>query len=245
MALFCLAETSAQVNRPPQRHRVSYAKDSIFRKPAVQRTVQPSIFARAMGTTSGCNLLCSPLPAKFLSLKAERKSETRVVVKWETANEMNMTGYEVERSLGNATQFEKTGFVPATGETNGSFSYEFPDANDFSGISYYRIKQLDRDGKYSYSKNVAVKGYSKSEGLEIFPNPVQNELQVVITVTNGGPVAIHLLDVNGRLVQQHQRVLSKGGNMFTLSTTALPAGTYFLRTVTPSEKPFSLLFIKK
>ncbi|RYF81037.1 MAG: hypothetical protein EOO03_16925, partial [Chitinophagaceae bacterium] len=99
LAFLFLAETKAQVNTPPQRYRVTYAKDTIFRKPAVRKMAQPSIFARAQSTTSACNLLCSPLPAKFLSLKAERKSETRVVVKWETANEMNMTGYEVERSL--------------------------------------------------------------------------------------------------------------------------------------------------
>lgn len=244
LAVLCTAETIAQLNRPPQLHRVTYAKDAVIRKPEALKTSQPSIFERVQRTTSGCNLLCSPLPVKFLSLKAERKTESKVLVQWETANELHVNGYEVERSLGNVNHFEKTGFVLAAGEKTASSSYTFPDANDFSDISYYRIRQLDKDGKYSYSKTVAVKGYSRTEGLEAFPNPVQNELQLSLTVTKSGPVVIHVLDATGRVIQQHNRTLTRGGNVLTLPTTALATGAYFLRTVTPSEKLLSLPFIK-
>lgn len=113
------------------------------------------------------------LPVTLISF--EGKSENnQTKLSWETASETNNKGFEIERSA-DARTFEKIGFVDGNGDTKENRFYHFTDLNPFA-TSYYRLKQLDDDGKFEYSRTIAVK--RDYEGVGIYPNPAQADLTV-------------------------------------------------------------------
>jgi len=245
IVLLYAGNLSAQRQKPPALHKVVYAIDTLFKKQAPLKTTLPSLSQRVAQAAAVCNSSCSALPVRFLSIKAERKTETAVRVQWETAAEANLRGYDVERSLGDLKHFEKAGFVTATGTETSVQAYTFPDGNNFSGTSYYRLRQLDKDGKFLFSKTVAVKGFSRQEGVEVFPNPAHDAAQANIWVKTGGKGTLDLFDANGRQLLQQKLTLSEGSQNIPVNTATLAPGLYFIRVVFPSQNVLSSSFIRQ
>ncbi|MGC3944990.1 MAG: PA14 domain-containing protein [Chryseolinea sp.] len=114
-----------------------------------------------------------PLPVTWSFLDGYH-SEGNNVVEWRTASEKNNSGFEVQRSL-NGTAFESIGFVPGNGTTVVPQSYKFIDNSPGIGWNYYRLKQIDFDNAFDYSKVIPV--YSESERKPgIYPNPASSSL---------------------------------------------------------------------
>jgi hypothetical protein len=111
------------------------------------------------------------LPVKFSSLDA-RTINNSVSLKWIVASENNVTGYEIEKSV-DGRNYSKIGFVNATGEN----SYSFVDIKP-STISYYRIKSVDVNGRYTYSTVVLVKAGKSIIVLKAFPSPFTKNLSI-------------------------------------------------------------------
>jgi CHRD domain/Secretion system C-terminal sorting domain len=132
---------------------------------------------------------------------------------WNTANETNNKGFQVERSKLTDDKWEVLGFVKAKGK---AASYDFIDNAPFS-MSYYRLRQIDFDGKESLSKvvSIASKGNKK---LKIFPNPVSN----VLTIETEENSVVHILNLLG------QEVISSN-NTQRLDVSFLPRGTYIIK----------------
>lgn len=136
------------------------------------------------------------LPVALISF--EGKSENnQTKLTWKTTSETNNKGFEIERGA-DARTFEKIGFVDGSGDTKERQDYHFTDLEPFV-VSYYRLKQLDYDGKSDYSRVVSVKG----EGaiLKIFPNPAQEHLSVSGI---GQSQQLTIVDQNGRIVLKRQ-----------------------------------------
>jgi hypothetical protein len=132
------------------------------------------------------------LPVTLVSF--EGKSENnQTKLTWKTAEEINNKGFEIERSA-DARTFEKIGFVDGSGNTKESQFYHFTDLNPLA-TSYYRLKQLDYDGKFEYSRVIAVK--SEATIIKLYPNPAQEYL----TVSGiNGKLPISIVNQNGRVV---------------------------------------------
>ena len=99
-----------------------------------------------------------PLPVELTSFAA-KVSGNKVLLNWETATEVNNYGFEVERASLSASPlrvWEKIGFVNGNGNSNSSKSYYFIDANVTQGKYSYRLKQIDNDGQFEYSKVIEV-----------------------------------------------------------------------------------------
>jgi hypothetical protein len=134
------------------------------------------------------------LPVTLVSF--EGKSEkNQIKLAWKTASEINNKGFEIERSA-DARTFEKIGFIDGSGDTKENQFYHFTDLNPIT-MGYYRLKQLDYDGKFEYSKVIAVK--AGKEAINIYPNPAQTELTVTgaagnelvsVFTSTGKPVAM-------------------------------------------------------
>jgi Leucine-rich repeat (LRR) protein len=132
------------------------------------------------------------MPVTLVSF--EGKSENnQTKLTWKTTSETNNKGFEVERSA-DARTFEKIGFVDGSGDTREDQFYHFTDLNPFA-ISYYRLKQLDYDGKFEYSKVIAVK--SDAAIVKVYPNPAQDHL-TISGISQKQPFSI--VDGNGRIV---------------------------------------------
>ena len=142
----------------------------------------------------------SPLPVKFVSINASVK-ESNVLVNWLTAAEINNDYFEVERSM-DGQIFAAIGKVQGAGNSNSTLSYIYVDktaAKAFAQTNalFYRIKQVDFDGKYAYSNTIKVTSTSKNEQhlVHITPNPFTNEFIVNTHSYKGTTANIEVIDL--------------------------------------------------
>lgn len=167
------------------------------------------------------------LPLDLLEFDAYR-TPSSVELKWTTVNETNVSHFEAERSF-DGKSFSVAGSVNAT--NNGkSTSYQFSDKNEMAvnttnGV-YYRIKMIDKDGKYSYSsvKKLAAVGGDK---IEIYPNPASTPalfIKLPSSVTEW--VSVQVADVNGRVLYDALRMPQN--QSLQIDVSSLLAGTYYV-----------------
>ncbi|MEP6594344.1 MAG: DUF4331 family protein [Ginsengibacter sp.] len=152
-----------------------------------------------------------PLPVTFLNFTAE-KAGNKVALHWQVTNEINNDHYDVEQSLG-AGIWTKIGTVKAqTGNVN---NYELLHSNpSLSQANYYRIKQVDKDGRISYSPIRLIMFTSKNI-LTISPNPATNNIRIYSSEVS---LNIHLYDVNGKKLMSQK--LTAGYIQFNISRFA-------------------------
>ena len=172
---------------------------------------------------------CSPLPVTFKSFNANRISRTNVALKWETATEVNNSGFAVQRNMG-AGVWEFVTFIPTQatdGNSSAPLTYTFTDvANSSRGVTQYRIKQVDIDGRARFSEIRAVRGYEQSGKIIVYPNPSTNGRVNVVFDDAEGTRDVMLMDMSGRLIKQWKGVT---GNL--LQVDNLTQGMYSLKVV--------------
>lgn len=191
-----------------------------------------------------CIFGCFVLPVSLIEFDANRINKSWVEVKWKTQNEINNLGFELQRSLGTPNNFEKIRFEPAQGGENSTQKYSYTDPNNFSGISYYRLLQIDTDGKINYSEIVAVKGYSETASISIYPNPIVSSLMAEIYIPEAAGAKLEIFDAAQRMVGTKNLQLLKGLNKISLAAQNLAKGMYFIRVTTHSGEVLSAKFVK-
>jgi len=124
----------------------------------------------------------SRLPVELLAFDVERLNPDKVQLDWSTATELNNKGFFIERMLELENEFESVGFVEGQGTTVSTTNYRFVDENSYTGVSYYRLKQVDYDGTITYSEIRAVSGHETQNttylNVNVYPNPVEDVLKV-------------------------------------------------------------------
>ncbi len=172
-------------------------------------------------------------PVKLVSLKATKVNDD-VLVSWTTASEVNNRGFNVERSIdGNA--FEYVGFVKGMGNSSVTNNYRFEDANAFvtTGVSklYYRLKQMDNDGKYTYSQIVVVDN-NEIENVTVvtYPNPFTDKVTIELQNVKAGMVKIEVLDISGRLITTKEQMVNQNNQTLIVDGLSnLSQGVYFIK----------------
>ena len=191
-----------------------------------------------------CETGCAVLPVELLEFTGRRESTVLVQLKWKTTNEQHNKGFEVQRSLGNSNNFDSIAFVPAVLLPGYENEYALPDNNDFSGISYYRLKQVDLNGSSSFSEIVPVKGYGTEPTLSLYPNPVSDKLTAEIFAANKTTAVLLLTDATQKLLYSANINLNKGINLVSIPASRLDGGLYFVRVITGDNKVLPGKFIK-
>lgn len=142
---------------------------------------------------------------------------------WETASERNNLGFEIESST-DGQQFSKIGFVPAqtSGNSNSVLKYSFQDNFATAGTTYYRLKQIDKDGKFEYFDVKFIKNpfLTSQNTFKVYPNPVTSYIDIDGVDAEG--ISVKLFNTSGTEIN---RVLEKG----RLNMSDLDAGIYILR----------------
>lgn len=195
------------------------------------------IFPYVSTTAAGCSVL----PVKLSSFTAQ-KNATDVVLKWQVENEINMTGYEVEKA-GNNNVFRSIGFVTAHNDLKAQ-NYTLTDANAFAGSAtvQYRLKQIDADGKIEYSKTITL---NNDNPLVSFANPFTGALTLQLNVKSPQTIAISLFDAQGKLLLTQKPVVYSTSTINRLNgTEKLNPGTYFLNIVT-GDKQYTYKVLKQ
>ncbi len=113
------------------------------------------------------------LPVTLISFSGKNDADENHLT-WKTTSETNNSGFEIERSA-DAKSFERIGFVDGNGDSKVVKNYNFTDSNPFS-TTYYRLKQIDYDGQFEYSRIIAVK--RNFSGISIYPNPARDQIFV-------------------------------------------------------------------
>ncbi|MEZ4991763.1 MAG: T9SS type A sorting domain-containing protein [Saprospiraceae bacterium] len=174
-------------------------------------------------------VLGAVLPVSLSAFTATPQKD-RIILNWTTATEINNDHFRVERSA-DGSYFETIGQISGMGTTARQQSYQFADLSPLEGQNYYRLRQIDHDGKEQVHPVAPVyyEGPGAS-GFSIWPTVVTQELQVQLSVP--APAGqLQILDLNGRMIRQIA-VESTEGNR-SLAVNDLPAGAYLLRYTTP------------
>ncbi len=169
------------------------------------------------------------LPVKLTSFEA-KAVESAVNLKWTTQTEINNSGFMVERST-NARQYSILSFVPGAGTTTEVKNYEYNDKTVKAKTQYYyRLKQVDYDGKYEYSPVEAVKigGNGKYEMTEFIPNPSRDFANINITATDEEIITIEFKNVLGAVVKSEEVMVVQGLNTCRFNTGDLMPGNYLV-----------------
>src|SRR5690606_34232395 len=137
-------------------------------------SLTPATFSTRYFTLGTNDAIVNPLPVTWLYFKGENKGEDNVLT-WATASEKNNEYFELERSL-DAQNWTTIGQIEAAGYSTTTQTYFYTDKNAPFGRVYYRVKQVDFDGKYEYAENVVSleRGFAKeAEELDflLYPNP--------------------------------------------------------------------------
>jgi hypothetical protein len=170
------------------------------------------------------------LPVKWKSFTATKNTDA-TLLKWSTASETNNNYFEVQRSM-DGKKFEAIGSVKGNGTTNKVSNYSFTDSKlATSKTVFYRLKQLDFDGKAEFSKTVSVTHEEIQMGLGAsLPNPFNNELTLTLNANNTSSTAtIVIMDMIGKTHYASTEQLLSGANTITINTTNMPDGIYFIR----------------
>ena len=154
------------------------------------------------------------LPVDWLDVNARRVNNVHLVT-WSTSREVNVSHYEVERKFESDKEFATVpGRVDSKGNTNLISNYSLTDFDvEKSGVYIYRVKQIDLDGQYTYSRLVKV-NYNGDTSIDIYPNPAKNETNIQLVLTQDSEVKIELLDATSKLVKVlRKQSVEKAGDM--------------------------------
>lgn len=166
----------------------------------------------------------SIVPLSFVAFNGYKISERQVQLNWKTANEVNCASFVVEKSS-NGVLFNTIETVKAlNGNTN---SYAIADNNAFLGANYYRLKQIDFDGKTSYS-NVVLINTKKNDfqSFTVYPNPAKEKVMLNINAAKAGDAEILFIDPVGKTVLQYFVAVKNGNQSTSFNVQTLSAGVY-------------------
>lgn len=189
------------------------------------------------------NTTISVVPLQFVQVLAKPVTVGQEIC-WKTANESNTISFAVEYSS-DGRLFQKIGSLPSAPEFNKKGDYCFTHIANKSGTGFYRIMQIDNDGKSSYSVIIPAQQSASKEQLKLWPQPAQDELNIIWENNYTGPVTISLINVEGRLQSQYSFIKNNPRFTKTLSLKSLRSGMYFLRIQSVQISPTTKMIIKQ
>jgi hypothetical protein len=174
------------------------------------------------------------LPVTGIVLSGARNGN-KAQLSWQTLTEINNAGFELQRSA-NGSNF--TGIAQINSKANGgnstvAITYSAEDAKPFSGANYYRLKQIDKDGKTSYSNTVYLKGAPVSTLTlsAVYPNPTTNVLKAAIQAPAAESITFVITDMMGKTISRQSSTVISGDNTLNINVANLPAGSYLLKAI--------------
>ena len=167
------------------------------------------------------------LPITLLNFTAAALG-SQVQLRWQTASETNNDHFEVERSA-DARTFNWLLSVAGHGDSQLLQDYQAIDAAPFPGINYYRLKQVDKDGRFQWSNVVSVNMNRSPVGpsIRLYPNPASQVLYITVTSTQDLNSTLHVYNAAGTQVITRYNPLTIGVNSLSVNISDLAPGIYF------------------
>jgi hypothetical protein len=173
----------------------------------------------------------SALPVDWKYIHVSKKDRNNII-EWTVASEVNVEKYLIYRSLDNGSSFDIIGTTNSVNQVNGA-KYQYTDKDpNHNGQIFYKIANLDFDGKQSYSELVYIDNI-RNISFEIIPNPAQDKVYINgLDVVDGELVNVRLYDTKGILVKNFRNISQN----LTLDISLLPAGAYYIEVDLGTQK---------
>lgn len=191
----------------------------------------PAVVNAGMSPVAFANML---LPLKLIAFDG-REQNGDVALHWQTADEENFDRFELERSM-NTRDWSKVGTVNGHSAMRADATYTYTDRLPMGGDNYYRLKMIDRDGKFAYSNIVVVRIASAQTRMKVYPNPASS----VLYIANAHPQtnqSVQVINTSGQVVLS--RKFASAGNVITLNLGTIQKGLYHLRVADASGSSHS------
>ena len=176
------------------------------------------------------------LPVQLISFTG-KKQNTNNVLNWTVENETNFDRYDVEKS-NNGKDFIKSGSIKALGTKN----YQFVDELSILQNQHYRLKLIDKDGKWKFSNTVSVYR-DKAENITIYPNPAVNVFYLKSDKILNGKISVEIIDINGKVLGNQS--INANNNYIAVNIDHIPPGVYQVRMIHKDEYSTQPLVIVK
>ena len=192
---------------------------------------------------TNCTACSASLPVELLNFDAQLIKRT-IELTWETETEKNSAYFSVQRSQ-NGQDFTEIGQRVAAGNSSTLLNYQFTDKDPYYGVSYYRLKQVDTDGSYLLSSIHAVYN-APLELITVFPNPVEDNLNLIIDSPRNMDIQLTLYDNLGQLVKSEKIPVKTGYYSVSMDISTLDQAVYRLKITTDiTNEQLESIFIKK
>jgi hypothetical protein len=180
-------------------------------------------------TAGSCGGGGTSLPVELLYFNAVMDHGV-VKLNWATAVEINNDFFTIERTP-DGKVYSIAGYVGGSGNSNSYLSYNSVDETPLKGISYYRLRQTDFDGKFSYSKVVSVETASENPLTLLYISPDQNKnsLQYQFSYTGEKPLLVEVIDVLGKTVYSSQISADNNSQVLNTDLSGLSKGVYVFK----------------
>ncbi|WP_020536378.1 T9SS type A sorting domain-containing protein [Lewinella cohaerens] len=165
-------------------------------------------------------------PVELLSFSGKATPKA-IQLNWETATELNNEKFEIERSADGRT-FSMIGEERGQGTTQQTQAYQFTDQAPVAGLNYYRLKQMDYDGQFTYSSVTAIT-FTRKGAINVYPTATNGMINIV--TEDEGSSLVKVFHINGSLMKQQ----TFDGNSLPLDISSLPNGTYLIVVETSSQ----------
>ncbi|MBL8002957.1 MAG: T9SS type A sorting domain-containing protein [Flavobacteriales bacterium] len=187
--------------------------------------------------SNGATLDCLVLPIELGGFEAQ-PIDQQVKLDWWTASETNNDLFVIERSA-DAMTFEAIGTVDGAGNSTSAIGYDWVDEDPLSGTSYYRLRQIDLDGLFSFSEIRSVHFHGTAHTTTAFPNPATDLITLQVEAGRDAACDIEVIDAQGRVVQRMRTALREGPNQVELRLDDVAEGHYIARLVGPFQNGVS------
>lgn len=187
----------------------------------------------AVNNTSEFSVCRDPtLPVDFISFRAYAKTEGVAGLEWKVALEINNDHFTIEKST-DGIHFFSIGTVKGQGNSTAAKTYTYTDDN-FTSNAYYRIKQTDFDGKFSYTR-IRLLEINNAGKLVLYPNPATDELNLSWQLPANSKVSVVLINTLSQVVSTQQYDTHEGFFEERLDLSTLPAGVYIVSVVAANQ----------
>jgi hypothetical protein len=182
-------------------------------------------------------ILGTTLPVNLLDFNLTKIQKRSIQLNWKTYSENNSKYFIVEKSS-DGNNWQQLSKINAAGNSTTTNSYSTMDNNPFNGINYYRLKQIDVDGRFTYSR-ILTAITDDTKQIELYPNPVVNFLVVKGLPSNTATLQFVVKDVTGR-----QLINFTNNPSSVVDVSILTQGTYFLQVYENNSLIYSSKFVK-
>jgi hypothetical protein len=174
----------------------------------------------------------SPLPVELSSFSASCDEDV-VTLSWSTASEQNSSHFDVEKST-DGENWRVIGTISAAGNSTQDIHYSFVDSEKSNDQNYYRLNQVDIDGKNEYFGPITV-ACEENAKINTYPNPSKGEFNLVMHAQTNEKVTLKISDGNSRVISTKVLDLQNGINLFPIREN-LSSGVYHIQLITESGK---------